>query len=49
MLGLSNLTNKTNIGFYSESYSSLIGTDLIDVIEQKNSNALDYFGDLLWN
>jgi hypothetical protein len=47
MIGLSTLTNKTNIGFYSEPYSSMRGLDLIFKIKEKQDEAYSFFASLL--
>lgn len=47
MLGMSTLTNKINIGFYSEPYSSMRGFDLIFKIKEKQDEALSFFESIL--
>jgi hypothetical protein len=47
MLGLSTLTNKTNIGFYSEDYSNLMKLDLIYKIQEKQTEAYKFFKEIL--
>ncbi len=44
MMNLEVMTKKKMIGFFSEPYSSLEGTELIDYIKQKNKEALEFFG-----
>ena len=43
MLGLSLLTNRVNIGFFSEDYSDLKGKPLIETIRQKQQEAYKFF------
>ncbi|MAG28370.1 hypothetical protein CMI47_22825 [Candidatus Pacearchaeota archaeon] len=47
MLNLGVATNKKRIGFFSEPYSEQSGDELIDTIEQKNIEALEYFVNLI--
>ena len=47
MIGLSTLTNKTNIGFYSEPYSNMRGFDLIFKIKEKQDDAYSFFASIL--
>lgn len=47
MLGLSTLTNRTNIGFFSEDFSNLKGIELINKIKEQQSKAYSFFRGLL--
>lgn len=47
MMNLEVMTNKKLIGFFSEQYSSLKGTELIEHIQERNKQALKTFGELV--
>lgn len=47
MMNVNLLTNKNLIGFCSEEYSHLSGTELIEIIKAKNTEALKFFGELI--